>query len=242
VQLYGLDRGGGDGPRAVAAFAIPGEQLLYSQPPAAGGRSVYSIRFRLSAVDEAGERRDLDTLRHFAVPTPLAKGQALQGVLEMLLPGGRQVMSLVITQDDGRGAVASLGAIPVPRGGARLGISSLVLGLEGSGVAWRSSTTTVPLNPVNAFARGSEATLYFQLHGLQAGERYQTRLEFLDAAKPEARPALSLQFAEEAGTARLEVLRTIGLQNLEAGRYRLRVTVSGGGMSTTETAWLTVTK
>lgn len=242
VQLYGLDRGGGDGPRAVAAFAIPGEQLVYSQPPAAGGRSVYSIRFRLSAVDEAGERRDLDTLRHFAVPAPLAKGQALQGVLEMLLPGGRQVMSLVITQDDGRGAVASLGAIPVPRGGARLGISSLVLGREGSGVAWRSSTTTVPLNPVNAFARDSEATLYFQLHGLQAGERYQTRLEFLDAAKPEARPALSLQFAEEAGGPRLEVLRSIGLQNLEPGRYRLRVTITGGGSTVTETAWLVVVK
>ncbi len=242
VQLYGLDRGGGDGPRAVAAFAIPGDQLVYTQPPAAGGRSVYSIRFRLSAVDEAGERRDLDTLRHFAVPTPLAKGQALQGVLEMILPGGRQVMSLVVTQDDGRGAVASLGAIPVPRGGARLGISSLVLGREGSGVAWRSSTTTVPLNPVNAFARGSEATLYFQLHGLQAGAQYQTRLEFLDAAKPDAQPALSLQFTEEAGGERLEVLRTIGLKNLDPGRYRLRVTITGGGSTVTETAWLTVSK
>jgi hypothetical protein len=242
VQLYGLDRGQGDGPRAVAAFAIPGDQLVYTQPAAAGGRSVYSIRFRLSAVDEAGQRRDLDTLRHFAVAAPLAKGQALQGVLEMQLPGGRQIMSLALTQDDGRGAVASLGAIPVPRGGARLGISSLVLGREGSGVAWRSSTMTVPLNPINAFTRGSEATLYFQLHGLQAGTQYQTRLEFLDAAKPEARPALSLQFAETAEGPRLEVLRTIGLKNLDAGRYRLRVTITGGGSTVTETAWLTVSK
>ena len=80
------------------------------------------------------------------------------------------------------------------------------------------------------------------MHGLQAGEPYQTRLEFLDAAKPEARPALSLQFAEEAAGPRLEVLRTIGLQNLEAGRYRLRVTITGGGRSVTETAWLTVSK
>jgi hypothetical protein len=242
VQLYGLDRGGGDGPRAVAAFAIPGDQLVYTQPPAAGGRSVYSVRFRLSAVDEAGERRDLDTLRHFAVAAPLAKGQALQGVLEMPLPGGVQRMSLVLTQDDGRGAVASLGAIPVPRGGARLGISSLVLGREGSGVAWRSSTTTVPLNPINAFAPGSEATLYFQLHGLRAGQEYQTRLEFLDAAKPDARPALSLQFTEASAGERLEVLRTIGLKNLEPGRYRLRVTLTGAGSTVTETAWLTVSK
>lgn len=243
VQLYGLDRGGGDGPRAVGAFAIPGDQLVYTQPPAAGGRSVYSVRFRLSAVDEAGQRRDLDTLRHFAVPAPLVKGQALQGVLEMLLPGGVHRMSLVVTQDDGRGAVASLGAIPVPRGGARLGVSSLVLGREGSGVAWRSSTMAVPLNPLNAFAAGSEATLYFQLHGLQVGERYQTRLEFLDANAPsEARPALSLQFTDEASATRLEVLRTIGLQNLDPGRYRLRVSVTGAGSTTTETAWLTVTK
>jgi hypothetical protein len=160
----------------------------------------------------------------------------------MPLPGGVQRMSLVLTQDDGRGAVASLGAIPVPRGGARLGISSLVLGREGSGVAWRSSTTTVPLNPINAFAPGSEATLYFQLHGLRAGQEYQTRLEFLDAAKPDARPALSLQFTEASAGERLEVLRTIGLKNLEPGRYRLRVTLTGAGSTVTETAWLTVSK
>lgn len=242
VQLYGLDKGGGEAPRAVAAFAIPGEQLLHTQPPAAGGRTVYSVRFRLSAVDAAGQRRDLDTLRHFAVPAPLARGQALQGVLEMPLPGGVHTMSLVLTQDDGRGAVATLGRIPVPQGGARLGISSLVLGREGSGVAWRSATTTVPLHPLNAYPRGGEATLYYQVHGLAVGTRYQTTVEFLPAEAEGERAALSLAFEDVAAHARAEVERVVGLQNLPPGRYRVRVTVRGAGETTTELAWLTVVK
>ncbi|MDZ4257442.1 MAG: GWxTD domain-containing protein [Gemmatimonadales bacterium] len=241
VQLYGLDRPG-EGARAVTAFAIPGDQLAYTQPPEAGGRTVYTIRMQLSAIDAAGQRRDLDTLRRFAVAAPLTKGQLLQGSLEMVLPGGRHTMALVLTQDDGRGAVSSLGAIPVPMGGGRLGISSLVLGREGSGIAWRSGTTTVPLNPVNSYARGSDATLYYQLTGLKTGERYQTRVEFIEAARTDDRPALSLTFADEAPGTRMEVLREVGLKNLDPGRFRVRVTVSGGDASTSETAWLTVVK
>lgn len=241
VQLYGLDRPG-QGARAVAAFAIPGDQLAYTQPPEAGGRSVYTIRMQMSAIDALGQRRDLDTLRRFAVPAPLAKGQLLQGMLEMVLPGGRHTMALVLTQDDGRGAVSSLGAVPVPMGGGRLGISSLVLGREGSGIRWQSGTTTVPLNPANSYVRGSEATLYYQLTGLRTGQRYQTRVEFIEAARADDRPALSLTFTDNASDSRMEVLREVGLKNLKPGRYRVRVTVSGDEASTSETAWLTVAK
>ncbi len=242
VQLYGLDKGGGEAPRALAAFAIPGDQLLQTRPPAAGGRTVYSVRFRLSAVDAAGQRRDLDTLRHFAVAAPLTKGQALQGVLEMPLPGGIHTMSLVMTQEDGRGAVATLGRIPVPQGGARLGISSLVLGREGSGVVWRSATTTVALHPLNAYPRGGEATLYYQLHGLGVGTRYQTTIDLLPAEGVGDQAALSLAFDDVASATRAEVDRLIGLKNLPPGRYRLRVTVRSAEMRTSETAWLTVVK
>ena len=117
-----------------------------------------------------------------------------------------------------------------------------MLGREGSGIAWRSGTTTVPLNPVNSYARGSDATLYYQLTGLKTGERYQTRVEFIEAARTDDRPALSLTFADEAPGTRMEVLREVGLKNLDPGRFRVRVTVSGGDASTSETAWLTVVK
>lgn len=241
VQLYGLDRPG-EGARAVAAFAIPGDQLAFTQPPEAGGRTVYTLRMQMSAVDALGQRRDLDTLRRFAVAAPLAKGQLLQGMLEMVLPGGRHTMGLVLTQDDGRGAASSLGAVPVPMGGGPLGISSLVLGREGSGISWRSGTMTVPLNPANSYVRGGEATLYYQLTGIHPGQRYQTRVDFIEGGRSDDRPALSLTFTEVASSIRAEVLREVGLKNLTPGRYQVRVTVTGEEESSSETAWLTVVK
>jgi hypothetical protein len=38
----------------------------------------------------------------------------------------------------------------------------------------------------------------------------------------------------------MQVQRTLGLGNLKAGRYQVRVTVSGGGSNAVEMAWLTI--
>lgn len=43
IQIYGLTHLTSDGPRLVASFAIPGEELTATQPPEANGRYLYPI-------------------------------------------------------------------------------------------------------------------------------------------------------------------------------------------------------
>lgn len=242
AQVYGLDRAAGGSPRLVVAFALPGEKLTYSTPPEAGGRAVYPVRVRLLSINQAtGARFELDTLRQFAAATPLKEGQYLTGVAEMKVPAGRYTTTLVLAQDGGKGAMARLAAVEAPASeGLRL--SDVVLGREGSGVTWNSGTTRVAMNPLNAYAKGATAELYYQLSGLKSGQAYATKLEFLPAAEKDAKPKLTLSFSATADAERAEVARSIGLENLDPGSYRMRVTVTGAGASTTATAWLVIAK
>ncbi len=241
VQIYGLDKGGGGASRLLVSFAIPGDKLVGTQPPAAGGRTVYPIRIQLITTARGTSRRyDLDTTRNFASARPLAGGQFLTGTLELPVPPGTYAATVVLSQQDGRGALSRISSVSAPMNGGNLSISSLVLGREGSGAAWNSGTRVVPLHPLNAFARSASAELYYQLNGLQPGQAYQTRVELFPAGGE--RSALALSFNDEPPARFVEVQRTIGLGNLEPGRYRLRVTVSGAGGSVSEEGYLTVVR
>ncbi|MBL0179763.1 MAG: hypothetical protein IPP98_11645 [Gemmatimonadetes bacterium] len=159
----------------------------------------------------------------------------------MKVPAGRYTTTLVLTQDGGKGALARLAAVEAPTNqGLRL--SDVVLGREGSGVTWNSGSTRVAMNPLNAYAKGATAELYYQLSGLKVGQTYATKLEFLSAAEKETKPKLSLSFSAAADADRAEVVRSVGLENLDPGSYRLRVTVSGAGATSTATAWLVIAK
>jgi hypothetical protein len=185
-------------------------------------------------------RFDLDTTRNFASARPLAAGQFLTGTLELPVPPGTYAATVVLSQEGGRGALSRISAVSAPANGSRLSISSLVLGREGSGASWNSGSRAVPLHPLNAFTRAQQAELYYQLNGVQPGQEYQTRVELFPASAAGARAALGLSFTDEPTERFVEVQRTIGLNNLEPGRYRLRVTVSGAGGSVSEEGFLTI--
>jgi hypothetical protein len=240
VQVYGLLDMTTGAPRLLAAFALPGERLAGARRAEANNRMVYSVRFVLSALDAAGHRTDVDTTRHFVSPDPLAKGQFVSGTLEAPMSGGRYAVSLLTEQLDGPGAVSSLGGVPIPGAGRAPWISSLVLGLPGSGVTWNSGTRVVPLHPLNAFPQDGGAELYFQLGGLRPGERYQTSVEVFEAGEADGEATLSVAFTDEATGPRQEVQRRLGLENLDPGRYRIRVAVTGAGATVSETAYLAV--
>jgi hypothetical protein len=243
VQIYGLDRANGGASRLLVSFAIPGEKLLGTQPPAAGGRTVYPIRIQLMTTARGSARRfDIDTMRNFASARPLVAGQFLTGTLELPVPPGTYAATVVLSQEGGRGALSRITAVSAPVNGSRLSISSLVLGREGSGAAWNSGGRVVPLHPLNAFTRAQQAELYYQLNGVQPGQQYQTRVELFPTAAAGASAALGLSFTDEPTDRFVETQRSIGLNNLEPGRYRLRVTVSGAGSSVSEEGYLTVVK
>ncbi len=241
LQILGLDRATGGSPRLVVAFAIPGGQLA---SVSANGRTVYPVHFQLMALDfRNGHRTGLDTLRQFVTNAALVEGQFIMGALELPVPEGTYTVSLVITQEDGRGAVAHLGKVTAPRASTRLAVSDLVLGREGSGVRWNSGATVVPLNPLNAYPKGGAAEVYFQLSGLTSGATCQTAFEFYKSDDdPKRPPRLRIAAPLTAGATRLEVQRTLGLQNLEPGRYRVQLTVSGAGETVKAVGWMTVVK
>ena len=197
VQVYGLDRASGGAPRLVGAFALPADKLTFTTPPEAGGRAVYSVRIQLMALGAGTARTELDTVRHFATARPLGKGDYLTGVVELPASSGPHNASFVITQADGRGAVASIGTVVVPKVSGFV-LSDLVLGREGSGAKWNSGETAVPLNPLNAYVERESAELYYQLSGRTPGATYTTRLDFLKAGEEDKPPKLSVAFREDA--------------------------------------------
>lgn len=241
VQFYGLDRAGGGAPRLLVSFAIPGDKLVGTQPPAAGGRTVYPIRVQLMATARGrAERFDVDTVRNFATASPLVAGQFLTAVIELPLPAGTYASTVVLSQEGGRGALSRIDAVVAPPDGDELSLSSLVLGQARSGSAWNSGRRTVALHPLNAFTPAQEVELYYQVNGLRPGVGYRTMVELVPAGNPDAPAALSLEFSEDAEARFAEVQRTIGLRNIRPGSYRLRVTVAGAGGSVSEAGYLVV--
>jgi len=223
------------------AFAIPGEELSYSMPPAAGGRAVYPVEFRVMATRQSdGKRIELDTLRQFAVPRALTAGEFLTGMLEMKVPVGNYSTSVLVSQADGRGAVAAVRTVATPRLEPVLQVSDLVLGQEKSTVHWNSGSNAVPLNPLNAYPKGGTAEVYYQLSGLTVGTSYESRFEFYKAGETDKSPKLRLAFKEQAPNIRGEMMRSLGLVNLDPGQYQVRFVISGGGHEAAALTWLTI--
>jgi hypothetical protein len=187
-----------------------------------------------------GQRVELDTLRQFAVPRALVGGEFITGMLEMKVPSGSYATSVLVSQDDGRGAVAAVMTVTTPKPEPVLQVTDLVLGQAKSPVHWNSGSSSVPLNPLNAFPKGGTAEVYYQLSGLTVGATYDSRFEFYKAGETGKPARLKLAFKEQAPAARGEMARSLGLANLDAGQYQVRFVISGGGHEASSVSWLTI--
>ena len=244
TQILGLDRAGGGAPRLVIAYAIPAEDVGDIKADSALPGVRYPVRVQVMAGHARGASRfDIDTLVSFGADRPLRRGQLITGLLEVPLPADTYAIGVVFTQSDGRGATVSARRVALPSTTARLTVSDIALGRSSSGVQWNSGATNVPLNPIGTYPKGEPAEIYFQLSGLNLGTRYQTNFEFFRADDDPKRGArLTVSFAQSAQQDRIEVSRTLGLQQLEPGKYRVKLTVTGGGAETSATGWLTISK
>jgi GWxTD domain-containing protein len=243
LQLFGMMSADGSS-HVVLAFALPGHQLAAVKPDSTTARVVYPVRIELMTGDGAdGSRSDADTTRQFTAAAPLREGQFLTGVTDHAIASGHYDVSVVFSQSDGHGGMASLSDLFVPGPASRLQLSDLVLGRDDSGVHWNSGTTNVALNPLNTWPAGGSATAYFQLSGLTPGTVYGTTFEFLHANDDSIhKPRLSVASNQTARQERMEVSTALGLKNLEPGRYRVRLTVSGAGETAKSVAWLTIVR
>lgn len=241
LQLFGLARTDGGAPRLVAAFALPRDQLKAAKSNTDG--SEYPVAIQLMASDASGHRVDLDTLRTFVTSVASEKNQFITGLVELPVPAGAYHVTFVASQEGGRLGIAHLAEVDVPGQGGALAVSDLVIGSASSGVRWNSGTTEIALNPLNTFPVGGTAEIYFQLSGLRAGTNYPERFDVYrvgdDSTHP---PRLTVSFGQPAEHERMEVSRSLGLAQLDAGTYRVKVTVGSGSEAKSTVGWLTIVR
>ncbi|MES2305621.1 MAG: hypothetical protein V4558_08940 [Gemmatimonadota bacterium] len=244
VQLLSVRQAVEGTPRLLVVFAIPGDQLASLALAEAGGRTGYPVHFVVSAARHGdGRRFVMDTIRNFATPHPLKAGEFLSGMLELPIEPGDYTGSLLISQQDGRGAVARLGRITVIGSRQQLAISDVVLGVAGSKTHWNSGSSEVSLNPMNAFSSGGEAELYGQLSGMKSGQDYVLTFEVFRADDAVGKkPRLAISFPQTARDGLVEIQRSVGLKSLDPGRYRVKVAIAGAGESAFAMTVLTVVK
>jgi hypothetical protein len=244
VAMYALDLAQGGSPRLVVAYSLPGQELVRA-PAGAPGSTSYPVLLRLMASRESdGQRVELTTSHDLPMPHLLGKGEFLSGLAELPLPPGRWVVTVVFTQPDQRGALATLEPVVMPEWKLSLSLSDLVLGREDIGLRWSSGPggQLVALNPLNSFPVGGAASVYAQVSGLVPGQAYHATLELFEGSKAEGKPALTLDLTEVATAARAELSRTLGLANLKVGRYLVRLTIESGGTRAMTTSGLEIVR
>lgn len=244
IQMLSVRKTTSDSPYILLVFAIPGDQALSVPLGEAGGRTGYSFRLVASVARHGdGKRFSVDTIRNFATQQPLTAGEYLIGSLELRVEPGDYTSSLAITQEDGRGAVASLGRVVAAASRNKLAVSDVILGAPGGALKWNSGRELVALNPLNAFRSGGTAALYAQFSGMKPSLEYQATLEVFLADDPkEKRPQLSISFVQPAKSGLIEIQRDVALKNLKPGRYRVRLAISGGGEQAFGSTILTIVK
>ena len=228
VQVFGVGDPARGTARAVLVFAIPGEGLASAALADGSGAVAYPLAMRLIATNADGIVHRIDTIRTFRAPGPLAAGAYLFGLAELPLGAGRWDVRMLFSQPgtDRGGAAGRLGvAMPATE---RLALSDLVLGREGSGLAWRAPDGPVPLNPLDAFAEGATAQVYYEARHLVPGMRYRTTIA-VDGVSGDADGRVSLGFEETAAAAGQAFRRSIGLDRLKRGQYRLVITMERVG-------------
>ncbi len=113
-----------------------------------------------------------------------------------------------------------------------------VLGLRAPRIAWPIpvSQDSVFFNPLETFPRDGDLEIYYELYGLTPGVDYQTTIEVSRPGKGLFRKVfggggnkISLSFQQLADGPVTRVSRTLGLQELDSGTYRLVLSLTGPG-------------
>jgi hypothetical protein len=231
VQVYGVGFGAGETRRVLAVFAVPGRMITPIARSDGGAGLLYPISIRIVAMDrEHGIIRQLDTTRVFLSRDTLRGEQHLSGILEMPVPPGMyQVRALVTSPGLDAGASAGRDSINIPPSPRELLLSDLILGREGN-ISWSFSGKKVALNPLNAYPRGSNAELFYEVGGLTPGTKYETTIA---VRKPDdkagTRPAVELTTSFDARNEYEQVTTGLGLAQVKPGNYWLMVTVKEKG-------------
>ena len=239
AQFFGLGATADNTGRLLAAFAIPGERL-HPQGRSPDGRLVYPIQFRLTLWNAAtAESRVVDTTRNFVTADTMRLGHSLNGVFELPVPAGSWQIGMTARQDAG-----SSGGMILARGvridvGDVLSLGDVLVGRDGSRPMYNAGGQPFPLNPGNVWVSDGTLELDYEVRGLTAGAEYRTALE-VAPLDPARKRSVRIESGDRASGSITSVRKSLALQKLDPGNYRLRVTVTANGRSAVRERGVTV--
>ena len=208
--------------RLLVVYGVPASRL------ASASESRPALRLRLAALPVRGVPLTLDTTLVLGAASGAAADHLLLGYLELpAAPGSWELRSLVTADDPEVGSSGAQPALDVPLATGP-SISALVLGNPNSGLTWNSPAGVFPLSPSLAYGRDDEVAVLLEARGLGSGSRAEVRMRVHPSTKVE-RAVLELRTEEPVSEGRLMLIRTIGLERIEAGSYVLVVEVAAPG-------------
>jgi tetratricopeptide (TPR) repeat protein len=220
-------------PELHVVFAIPAQRLHAIED---GGSATYPLVLRLVVMDAMNRPlARVDTLRAFRARQVLGEGSYLTEQLVVRVPPGTWRATFVAAEAHADAGSAVSGVlIEVPRMSAGFSASDVVLGREGSGLSWHRPEGDIPLNPLMRYTRGATANLYYEVYGLPEGAVVETRVRVLRRG---GRSIFKRIFGGGGGAdlaystvtdapGRSRVRQQLGLEDLDAGRYLLELTLT----------------
>ncbi len=223
IRSFAIGGGTTTSGRALVTFALPVRDLVADT--LADGRLAWRVNFRTVAFrGRDGLTRSHDTTRTF-LTGPVGDDANLTALFEWPLePGSWQLAVRAWQASDSSGAYVLRRRLDVDEG-AGLTLSDVVTGIDG-GLNWPAGGD-FPINTLGAWPERGDAELWFQLRGLPAGTPYRTTFEVIPA-ETRRRERISIASDEISDGPVTIVRRTLGLQQLRPGTYRLVVTVQAG--------------
>jgi hypothetical protein len=228
LRFFGLGAEADRSGRALATFAIPVRDLVADT--VANGAAVWPVDFRIVAYRPSdGRRIDMDSTRRFTATAAPADGY-LSGHFELPLAAGTWQLAMVARQhgDTTAGAYA-LRRNLVIGSATPLALGDIVTGREGQ-PAWRAPDGPFPVNTLGTWPEGGTVELWYEVRGVEDGDTYRTTIEVIPTERRLGDP-IQIATDDRASGAITRVRKTIGLDRLRPGVYRLVVTVEHGGAS-----------
>lgn len=224
IRSFAVGSGSDTTGRALVTFAIPVRPL--KADTLSDGRLSWRVHFRSVAYRGAdGHSRTFDTTRTF-VTDGVPRDAKLMALLELPLGPGKWQLGVRAWQESDSSGAYALRRDLVVDSGPDLTLTDIVTGIAG-GLHWAAGAG-FPVNTLGAWPERSAVELWFQVRGLPEGTPYRTRFEVLPSDQGR-KERISIAADEISQGPITTVQRTLGLERLSPGNYRLVVTVEAGG-------------
>lgn len=224
LQAYGIPGGG-----VLVVTSVPVERLV---PDAKVRDTTRTLTVRMRSLIGDSVKgvivAVLDTVRTWPISTSPLPGSHVSSWTFVPSPTGVWSVDVVVSSIGRRsGTGRMLRDVPViALGATTLTLSDPILGRAGSGLTWKNGRgVLVELNPTGAWRKSDVAVLNYTIAGAVPGHVLDTRIEIWDTKGQPKKPRIAIGFSETATGITQEVRRELLLRELEAGAYRMVVSI-----------------